>query len=123
MRKILIVDDDELMLNVTVKRLMQENYEVMAASNGQEAVHICLTNHPDLVLLDIVMPGMDGYNTCQKIKQDNKTKDIAVLFVTGKKLLPQGIYKRCQDLGAHGYISKPFAMRELLEKIKEILGT
>lgn len=122
MKKILIVDDDKEIRDVTKKRLIQKNYEVMTASSGQEAITICKTNRPDFVLLDIAMPEMDGYSTCEKIKQNTKTKAIPILFVTGKELLPEGIYKRCQDLGACGYISKPYTMKELLEKIKEILG-
>jgi len=122
MKRILIVDDDKDVRDITKKRLKQASYEVMTASSGQEAIAICKTNHPDLVLLDIAIPDIDGYHTCEKIKQDNKTKDIPVLFVTGKGLLPEGINEHCQDLGACGYISKPFAIKELLEKLKEILG-
>ena len=122
MKKILIVDDDKDIRDITKKRLMQAGYEVMTASSGQETFDICKTNRPDLILLDIAMEKMDGYHTCEKIKQDNKTKDIPVLFVTGKELLPEGINKHCQDLGACGYISKPFAIKELLERITEISG-
>lgn len=122
MKKILIVDDDKDIRDFTKKRLTQANFEVMTASNGQEAITICKANCPDLILLDIAMPDIDGYNTCEKIKQNPKTKEIPVLFVTGKELLPEGIYKRCQDLGACGYISKPWTIEQLLEKITEILG-
>jgi len=122
MKKILIVDDDKEVLDIIKKKLTQENYEVMTASSGQEALTICKTDCPDLVLLDIAMPEMDGYNTCEKIKQNTKTKGIPVVFVTGKELLPEGIYKRCRDLGACGYISKPYTIKQLLEKITEILG-
>jgi CheY-like chemotaxis protein len=89
---------------------------------GQEAIAICQTNHPDLVLLDIAMPEIDGYLTCENLKQDDKTKDIRVLFVTGKGLLPKGIDKHCQDLSTCGYISKPFQIDELLKKITDVLG-
>ncbi|MGD9015261.1 MAG: response regulator [Candidatus Omnitrophota bacterium] len=123
MKKILIVDDDKDICEITKKRLTQAGYETMAALSGQEAISICQANHPDLVLLDIAMPDMDGYLACEKIRQDDKTKDIPVLFVTGKGLLPKGIDKHCQDLGASGYISKPFQIEELLKKITDILGT
>jgi DNA-binding response OmpR family regulator len=122
MNKILIVDDDKDIRDITQKRLRQANYEVITASTGQEALDICSSIHPDLVLLDIAIPQMDGYQTCKKIKQESQTKDISVLFVTGKGLLPEGIDKHCQDLGACGYISKPFAIEELLNRITEILG-
>jgi len=122
MRKILIVDDDREVLDITKRRLMQADFEAMTASSGQEALDICKTNRPDLILLDIAIPQMDGYDTCGKIKQNAKTRDIPILFVTGKGLLPEGIEKHCRDLGACGYISKPFEMKELLEKITEVLG-
>jgi len=123
MKKVLIVDDDKDICAITKKRLTQAGYEAMAALSGQEAISLCQTNHPDLVLLDIAMPDMDGYLVCERIRQDDKTKNIPVLFVTGKELLPKGIDQRCQDLGACGYICKPFQIDELLKKITEILGT
>ncbi len=121
-KKILIADDDKATRMVVKKRLLQEKYKVFTASTGQRALSICKTNHPDLVLLDIAIPQMNGYHTCKKIKQDPKTKEIPVLFVTGKELEPRGIIKRGRDLGAYGYILKPYTLKELLEKIKEILG-
>jgi len=120
--KILIVDDEQDIREITQKKLIQAGYEVLIASTGEEALAICSANHPDLVLLDIAIPEMDGYQTCQRIKADEQTKDIAVLFVTGKGLLPEGIDKHCQDLGASGYISKPFPIETLIGKITEILG-
>ena len=123
MRTILIVDDEQEIRDITAKRLRRANYEIITASSGKEAIAVCETNHPDLVLLDIAIPEMDGYQTCAKIKQDDKTRDIPVLFVTGKGLLPEGIDQHCRDLGACGYISKPFRMEELIKKITEILGT
>lgn len=122
-RKILIVDDDKAIREVVKKRLIQEGYKVLSASIGQRVLSICKTKHPDLVLLDIAIPQMNGYRVCEKIKQDPKTRDIPVLFVTGKELELRGIIKRCRDLDAYGYISKPYTFKELLEKIKEILGT
>ena len=122
MKRILVVDDDKDIRDITKARLMRENYKVMTASSGQEAFAICRTNRPDLVLLDIAIPRMDGYDTCAKIKQDSKTNKIPILFITGKDLLPEGIYKRCKELGACGYIAKPCTIKELLERITEILG-
>lgn len=122
MKKILIVDDKKDIREFIQKRLSQENYEVMTAPTGEEAFIICKANHPDLVLLDIVMPQMDGYTTCNKIKQDPKTKDISIIFMTAKELTTEGIINRCRQLGACGYIFKPCTTKELLEKIKEILG-
>lgn len=122
MKKILVVDDDREIRELLKKRLIQEKYTVMTASDGKEAVIICRTSHPDLVLMDIAMPNMDGYETCSKIKQDPKTKDIQVLFLTGKEFSAEGIIKRCQELGACGFISKPCGIGELLGRINQILA-
>ena len=122
MKKILVVDDEKDIRDITAKSLKQAGYETMVAASGQEALDICQAQHPDLVLLDIAIPQMDGYETCRKLKQDAKTRDIAVLLVTGKGLLPEGINKHCQELGACGYISKPCTTEELLEKISGVLA-
>ncbi|MBU0549807.1 MAG: response regulator [Candidatus Omnitrophica bacterium] len=122
MKKILIVDDDRDILDITKKILTRENFQVLTAATGEMAVDICQTDQPDLVLLDIAIPDIDGYAACEKIRKNNKTRDIPVLFLTGKELLPQGIDKHCHELNAAGYISKPFEIKELLEKIREILG-
>lgn len=122
MKKILIVDDEKEIKELIKERLEQNKYAVMTASNGEEALIIGKANQPDLILLDIAMPEMDGYATCEKLKQEAKTKDIPILFLTGKDLTPEGIIERCQNLGAYGYISKLSTLKELLEKVKEIIG-
>lgn len=123
MKRILIVDDEEDTLDFMQRGLSRENYKVVTASTGEEALAICKADHPDLVLLDIAMPQMDGYVTCERIKEDPRLKDTAVVFITAKELTTQGIMSRCQELGACGHIAKPFTMTELLEKIKEILSS
>ena len=122
MKKVLIVDDEEEIGELLKKKLEQNKYEAITASGGQEALDICKTNKPDLVLLDIAMPGMDGYETCEKLKQDKATRDIPVLFLTAKDLNPQAAIERYQSLGASGYLSKPSTIKELLDKIEEIIG-
>ncbi len=122
MKKILIVDDEEDIRDLIVKKLTQNQYAVITASTGQEALFICNTNTPDLILLDIAMPGMDGYEVCKKLKEDRVTKDIPIILLTGKDLDPKGIIEHYRDTGACGYIPKPSTFQELLGKIKEILG-
>jgi len=68
------------------------------------------------------MPGIDGYETCQRLKMDKETKDIAILFLTAKDLEPEGIIERYQELGASGYINKPSTFKDLLGKVKEVIG-
>jgi len=122
MKKILVVDDEKEIRGLLKEKLEKNKYAVLIAASGQEALNICKTNPPDLILLDIAMPEMDGYLTCEKLKQDPKAKDIAVLFLTGKELQPQGIIERCKNLGALGHISKLSTLKELMEKIQEIIG-
>jgi CheY-like chemotaxis protein len=122
-KKVLIVDDEEELREIIKKKLEQNQFEVMTASGGQEALDICKTNRPDIILLDIAMPGMDGYQTCEKLKQDKDTLDIPVLFLTAKDLDPEGIIERYSSLGACGYLPKPSTFKDLLERIKEIIGT
>lgn len=122
MKKILLVDDDKDIREVLKKKLTLNKYAVMTASSGQEALIICKTSVPDLVILDIAMPYMDGYETCKMLKEDNKTSNIPVFFLTGKELEPTGITGRCRDLGAFGYIYKPCSSQDLLMEIKKIIG-
>jgi len=121
-KKILIVDDEEEIREIIKKKLQQNNYEAMIAPGGKEALEICKTIKPDLVLLDIAMPGIDGYQTCEELKKGKETKDIPVLFLTAKDLDPRGVIERYTELGAIGYLPKPSSIKELLEKIKEIIG-
>ncbi|MFH1458712.1 MAG: response regulator [Candidatus Omnitrophota bacterium] len=122
MKKILIVDDEPESREILKKKLEQNQYEAITASGGQEALGICQAQKVDLILLDIAMPGMDGYQTCEKLKQDKSTQDISVLFLTAKDLDPEGMAQRYDSLGACGYLSKPLTFTELLAKIKQAIG-
>lgn len=122
MKKILVVDDEKEVRELIKAGLDKTKYATLTAANGEEALNICKKNKPDLILLDIAMPMMDGYQVCEKLKQDPQTKDIPVLFLTGKDLDPRGIIERYEDLGACGYIPKPSTLKDLLDKIAEILN-
>src|SRR3989338_5640880 len=122
MKKILVVDDEEEIRELIKGGLSKSNYAVLTAASGEEAINISKAEHPDLILLDIAMPGIDGYETCQRLKMDKETKDIAILFFTAKDLEPEGIIERYQELGASGYINKPSTFKDLLGKVKEVIG-
>jgi CheY-like chemotaxis protein len=122
MKTILIVDDEQEIRELLKKKLEQNKYTAITAVNGSEALIVAKTNKPDLVLLDIAMPAMDGYETCEKLRKDKYTRDIPVLFLTAKELEPQSLVQRYKDLGACGYLPKPSTFNELLAKIKEIIG-
>lgn len=122
MKRVLIVDDEEEIRGLIKDKLEKNGYQVLTAANGEEALTISKINLPDLILLDIVMPRLDGYSTCTKLKEDSQTKNIPIVFLTGKDLTPEGIMERCKTLGASGYIPKPSTLKELLDKVKEVIG-
>ena len=118
--KILIVDDE-----VDIRRLVKSSlgtyYRILEASNGEQAVNITRTEKPALVLMDILMPKMDGYTACHTIKTDQATKAIPVVMLTG---VGHALNRKlAQELGADGYITKPFGSRELLDIIDRLLAT
>lgn len=120
-KRILVVDDDEEILKLIEKKLKDNNYDCVGIGKSKEAIAFCKTFMPHLILLDIAMPDMDGYEVCRKLKQEKSTKGIPVLFLTGKDLNPESIIERCRDLSVSGYISKLSKLQELLEKIKEAI--
>jgi CheY-like chemotaxis protein len=117
-KKILIVDDEPDLLRVTCFRLERSGYRVFSAVNGQEALERVEKESPDLVLLDIKLPLMEGPDVCLHIKKDERLKHIPVILFTASA---QGIGEKVSACGAQGYIIKPFSAEELLEKIKEFV--
>ena len=101
--------------------LTKDKFSVITASSGEEAIVLAKTDKPHLILLDIAMPGMDGYIACEQLQKDSETKNIPVLFLTGKDLDEQSVIEHCQNLCSVGYVSKLSSLKELLEKIKEVL--
>lgn len=119
--RILAVDDDEKVRRVIQALLTPHGYEVIPARDGQEAITAMTKTKPDLVLMDIFMPNMDGYTALGMIKNDVATRQIPVVMVTavGQKLNK----KLAEELGAAGYITKPFKSPELLDIIDRLLAT
>jgi two-component system sensor histidine kinase/response regulator len=113
---ILIVDDVARNLQVLGAILYEKGYEIAMADNGRTALSMLEANRPDLILLDIMMPEMDGYEVCTKIKADEKTKDLPVIFLTAKNET-ENIVKGF-ELGAIDYITKPFNSSELLARVE-----
>lgn len=117
--KILIVDDEEHILELLKFNVKNAGYEVVTANNGIDALKIAKEEKPALVLLDLMIPGMDGFDVCKEIKKDKETSNTAIIMLTAKgeeldKIL--GL-----ELGADDYITKPFSIRELLARIKAVL--
>ncbi|MBP7216444.1 MAG: response regulator [Candidatus Omnitrophica bacterium] len=120
MKKVLVVDDEKEIADLLGKALKKHRYLVRVANSGEEALALCQTGGKvDLMLLDIAMPGIDGYQTCQALRNDPKLANIPVIFLTGKDLDPDSLEKHMQELGVHDYIPKPSTVQEMLDKVKE----
>ncbi len=117
--KILIVDDTETMRLYEHMLLSGQGYELTMAENGVEALEKIAEDKPDLVLLDIMMPLMDGIECCKKIKKDPTTKDVKVVMVTTKSEYEK--VKEAFAAGCDDYVTKPIDRVELLSKLKELL--
>jgi len=120
MKKILIADD-EPGIRQLVRRILGKDYVVIEAQNGEEAVNIAHSQKPDLILMDIMMPKMDGYNACHIIKTDPASKEIPVVMLTGVGL--QLNKKLAEQMGANGYITKPFTGQILKDKVDQLLAS
>lgn len=114
-KKILIVDDMPENI-VALGSLLQQHYQVKVATTGQKAIEISIDQHPDLILLDIMLPDIDGYTVCKRLKADERTGDIPVIFITGR-LNPEDEI-RGFELGGVDYITKPFNPKVVLVRIK-----
>jgi len=113
---VLIVDDVAKNLQLLGNILKKENYRIAAASNGKQAVAIAINTSPDLILLDVMMPEMDGFEACSKLKNIPQTKDIPIIFLTAK-VETEDIIKGFK-VGAVDYVTKPFNSYELLARVK-----
>jgi DNA-binding response OmpR family regulator len=118
-KKILMIDDEQGILTIFSHRLRFNGYEVMDALSGAEGIEKAKLWRPDLILLDIMMPEMDGYQVLENLKRQNDLKAIPV-FITSVKFQREDIRKAI-GLGAVDYIVKPFETNVLLEKIKAVL--
>ncbi|WP_392486459.1 response regulator [Haloimpatiens sp. FM7315] len=117
--KIIVVDDEEHIRELIKFNLVKNGYKVECLENGQECLKYIKNEKPKLILLDIMLPGMDGYDVCKNIRSDRKLRDVPIIMITAKgeeidKIL--GL-----ELGADDYITKPFSVRELVARVKALL--
>lgn len=118
--KILIADDEQSIVIPLEFLMQQKGYQVAAAYNGEEAIEKVISFNPDLILLDIMLPIIDGFEVCQMIRSNPNWKDIKIIFVSamGREVdIAKGL-----ALGADAYITKPFANEEIIQKVREALG-
>ncbi len=117
--KILIVDDEMDTLLPLKRSLEVENYRVAEAYDGHEAVRKAKTEIPDLILLDLMLPGMDGYEVCMRLKKEPVTQKIPIIMLTAKGYVRDKV--KGLDIGADDYVTKPFHLNELKARIKSAL--
>ena len=115
----ILIVDDEPNIRLLVGNLLGGEYDVLEASNGVEALYIARRQSPDLILMDIMMPNMDGYSACYAIKNDDLTSKIPVVMVTAVDQELNRMF--AQQMGADGYITKPFQAKDLLDTIGRLL--
>ena len=120
-KKILVVDDEPDVLRVTSIRLKKLGYNVLTAAGGKESLDTMRSENPDLVLLDLVMPFMNGAEVCEQIKNDKTLKHIPIILFTasGNGAMTA---EQIKKIGADDYIIKPFEPEELMGKLEEILA-
>ena len=117
--KVLVVDDEEHIVELLKFNLVNSGYKVITAYNGIEALEIANEELPDLVLLDLMIPGMDGLDVCKQIKRNKETSSISIIMLTARSEELDKIIGL--ELGADDYITKPFSVRELLARVKAVL--
>ena len=116
---ILAVDDEPVNLKLVESALAPRGYKIITANNGKEAVNLAHIHKPDLILMDILMPEMDGYDASSEIRKDPKTRDIPIIMLTS---VGYDLNKKLAEaIGVDGYIVKPFMIDDLITKINETL--
>ncbi|MFL7810627.1 MAG: response regulator transcription factor [Anaerolineae bacterium] len=121
MAKILVAEDEKDIRELIVFSLTFAGFEVLMAVDGEDAVQKTLENQPDLIMMDVRMPRMTGYEACAKIKGTPETKDIPVVMLSAKG--QEAEIQTGLNAGAYEYILKPFAPDELIQRVRDILGS
>ncbi len=119
-RKILIADDEAHILHVLSMKLRNAGYDVITAVDGEEALELCQTEHPDLVITDFQMPLKSGLELCRQLHAQPATKNVPVMMLTAREFDIDRA--EMADAGIAVILAKPFAPREVLEKVRQLLG-
>ncbi len=115
-QRILVVDDEPAVTDLLAYNLRKAHFEVLTAANGPEALHLAQSTRPDLILLDLMIPGMDGLDVCRELR---KTNDVPIIMVTARGEEIDRVLGL--EIGADDYLAKPFSVRELMARIKAVL--
>ena len=119
-KKILVVDDEVDLVETVRFPLEMEGYDVLVSYNGEDALNQARKENPDLIILDLMLPKLDGYKVCRLLKFDERYKHIPILMLTAKTQEKDKILGK--ETGADEYITKPFEMDDLMEKVKAYLN-
>jgi len=119
-KKILLVDDETQLVDMLKLRLEANNYEVVVAYDGNQALEKAHSEQPDLILLDLLLPKLDGYTVCGLLKKDSKYAHIPIVMLTART--QEADKKMGKEVGADEYITKPFDTQFLLKRIRDFLG-
>jgi len=119
MRRILVVDDEESIRKLLELILREAGYEVLFCEDGLQGYNLAKKEKPDLIILDLMLPKLDGHKVCRLLKFDTRFKEIPIIISTAKA--SEEDKKLAQDSGADAYLLKPFKKEELLQKIKELI--
>jgi len=117
--KILIVEDEKDIVKMLDYNLRKEGFRIISCYDGEEALDLANREHPDLIVLDLMLPGIDGLEVCKTLKKENKTSNIPIIMLTAKAQESDKIVGL--ELGADDYVTKPFSPRELIARIKAVL--
>lgn len=115
--RLLLVDDDTTLLNLLGQYLREENYEVFEAANGTQGIRLAYQERPDLVLLDVMLPGMDGWETCARLRE---MSNVPIIMLTAKATEADKL--RGFRLGVDDYVTKPFSFAELVARVQAVLA-
>ena len=118
--KILLVDDEPSIVKMVGKRLEVEGFEVLVAMDGQDGLKKAQTENPELIILDIMLPKLNGYEVCTMLKQDTRYQKVPIIMFTAKA--QDKDEKLGLECGANAYMRKPFKAQELIEKIRGLLN-
>lgn len=119
MGRVLVVDDEPDVLLLCRLNLQQRGHELLEATDGSTALELAVEQHPDVVVLDLMMPGMNGYEVLETLQRDERTSDIPVLVLTAKSL--RADRERSRRLGASGFLTKPFLPSELCDMVESLV--
>lgn len=119
-RKILLVDDEPSIIKMVSKRLEIKGFEVLVATDGPQAIEIAKRERPYFIILDLMLPTLDGFQVCQQLKSDQQSKAVPVVIMFSGKGQPEDA-ERCRQAGAYGYVTKTEGTAALLQQIESVL--